>query len=83
MLFALLDFCDQLVDLSARILAAMGVQPPYPTAEQLLLWMIASTVTVISYYVFFGNRHLKRRKRLQSDLRAAQVSSLHYESLTF
>uniref|UniRef100_A0A7S2V0A7 ethanolamine-phosphate cytidylyltransferase n=1 Tax=Fibrocapsa japonica TaxID=94617 RepID=A0A7S2V0A7_9STRA len=63
------------------VLIYFGVPPPHPTAEQVGLCLGATISTLIAYYVFFGNRHLRRRKVLQRELNKAQDRVQELEEL--
>ncbi|KAG5184915.1 CTP-phosphoethanolamine cytidylyltransferase [Tribonema minus] len=62
----------EIVIATERVLKSVGVKPPYPDEEHVGICIAATAATLFSYYVFFGNRHQRRRKRLQAELRAAQ-----------
>ncbi|CAM9720686.1 unnamed protein product [Phaeothamnion confervicola] len=53
-------------------LNAVGIPPPYPDAERIALWICSTLSTLLGYYIFFGKRHRRRRKRLQAELLAAR-----------
>ncbi|CAM9098554.1 unnamed protein product, partial [Chrysoparadoxa australica] len=56
-----------------KILDQLGVPASFtPTAEQIALSMSATITTLVGYYIFFGKRHQRRRKRLQNELKSAQ-----------
>ena len=42
------------------------------TNEEFVLTSTAGVVTLVGYYVLFGGRHRRKRKRLAEDLREAQ-----------
>ncbi|CAM9129329.1 unnamed protein product [Choristocarpus tenellus] len=64
---------SRLVDICNYVLSALGVPPPLMDAEQLGVWIAATLSTLASYYIFFGKRHRRRRKYLQTELRDAQI----------
>jgi ethanolamine-phosphate cytidylyltransferase len=66
------ELISQLVALLHLVLAAGRVPPPYPNAEQVVLWVSATALTLVSYYFLFGMRHRGRRMWLQKELRSAQ-----------
>mmetsp|Transcript_12087 Transcript_12087/g.22403 ORF Transcript_12087/g.22403 Transcript_12087/m.22403 type:complete len:512 (+) Transcript_12087:188-1723(+) len=53
-------------------LRAMGLDEPYPSEEQLLATLAIMVLTLALYYLFFGKRHLQRRKVLASRLAEAE-----------
>ncbi|DAZ94566.1 TPA: hypothetical protein N0F65_004182 [Lagenidium giganteum] len=58
------DFMQQV----HALLRQLGVPPPYPDAERLAIALATGLLTLLAYFVFFGKRHHRRRKRLQEDL---------------
>ena len=56
------------------ILSAAGVpEASLLTPEEMVLSTFAVCLTLLTYYVLFGDRHLRRRKRLTEDLKNAQM----------
>lgn len=66
------------------VLKAAGVpQRSLLTPEEMVLSSFATILTLIGYYVLFGDRHQRKRKRLTEDLKVAQMK-VHFleEKLT-
>lgn len=55
-----------------RLLAWMGIPPPYIGAGELLVGVCSISATLIWYYLFFGRRHRNSRKELAKELFSAQ-----------
>jgi len=56
----------------AVLLEALGVPPPYPEPDQIVLCVTAVLSTLLLYFLLFGKRHRLRRKMLAKDLREAR-----------
>lgn len=55
-----------------RLLAWLGIPPPYIGAGELLVAISSIGATLVTYYLFFGRRHRLSRKALAQDLLIAQ-----------
>ncbi|CAM9217293.1 unnamed protein product [Discosporangium mesarthrocarpum] len=69
----------QVVSLCNFVLSSLGVPQPLVDAEHLGLWIAATVSTLAIYYLFFGGRHQRRRRRLQNELRDAQMKAKRLE----
>lgn len=79
-----LEFCSNSVPVKAlesrlhSILLRYGVPSgSLPTAEEIVLSMCATVITLLAYFFLFGKRHVKRRQKLAAELELAQ-SKVHY-----
>uniref|UniRef100_A0A7S3V1P6 ethanolamine-phosphate cytidylyltransferase n=1 Tax=Aplanochytrium stocchinoi TaxID=215587 RepID=A0A7S3V1P6_9STRA len=54
------------------LLRTLNVPTPYPDAVQCVGTLAVAVATLILYYLFFGKRHVKRRKDLLQELAIAQ-----------
>lgn len=75
-----LEFCSNSLPVKTlesrlhSILLYYGVpSASLPTAEEIVLSVCATIVTLLAYFFLFGKRHVKRRKRLAEDLKLAQL----------
>jgi ethanolamine-phosphate cytidylyltransferase len=60
------------------VLTKVGVpHKSLATEEELCLFLFAVSVTLFLYYIWFGKRHVRRRRRLAAELNSAQ-SKIHY-----
>jgi len=74
-----LEFCSNSVPVKAlesrlhSILLQYGVpSASLPTAEEIVLSMCATVITLLAYFFLFGKRHVKRRQKLAEELQLAQ-----------
>jgi len=79
-----LEFCSNSVPVKAlesrlhSILLQYGVpSASLPTAEEIVLSMCATVITLLAYFFLFGKRHVKRRQKLAEELQLAQ-SKVNY-----
>jgi ethanolamine-phosphate cytidylyltransferase len=71
-------FITWLVDLIQRILLLVGAPESFgPSAVDTSRSVVAISLTLFFYYVFFGIRHSRRRRRLATELQVAK-ENLHY-----
>ncbi|CAM9205971.1 unnamed protein product [Ectocarpus sp. 13 AM-2016] len=68
-----------LVDSFNALLELLGAPVPPTDAEQLATWIAATMSTLASYYIFFGQRHKRRREHLYTELRRAQLQVARLE----
>ncbi|CAN0454691.1 unnamed protein product, partial [Ectocarpus sp. 12 AP-2014] len=68
-----------LVDSFNAFLELLGAPVPPTDAEQLATWIAATMSTLASYYIFFGQRHKRRREHLYTELRRAQLQVARLE----
>lgn len=72
------DFITWLVASIQKILLFAGAPEGFgPSALDTARAVVAIALTLAFYYVFFGNRHSRRRRKLATELRVAQ-EQLHY-----
>jgi ethanolamine-phosphate cytidylyltransferase len=71
-------FIDSLVAFIRQILFYVGAPEDFgPSPVDTCRSVIAIGLTLLFYYVFFGNRHWRRRRRLTNELRVAK-EQLHF-----
>lgn len=58
----------------ASVLEAMGArEESIPSGEDICRCLVVVSLTLMFYYVFFGNRHWRRRRRLAKELQVAKA----------